>query len=265
MKFPIPADTHSIPSHGIATRRKGETGCGARSSRYGLTADLECDGTRHNFPVTLESGEVIEDLTKDELEHLVVLLRDVVHRRQEEELILMVDTMIDRLISGDTGEIASDARLAMPRIHEFWCRRTQHYDIAADDSDSDQGSMEALVHCTPSRYAAACNRSVHWPQVRPRSLPAQRHSDTSRDNGTFMYSGEDEGSDHDSYLAGRRGLCLICEENRLYAVPLSRPTQCSLCGKYMLWCEGCRHFTCPECYDAEVDGWRFGSQGSYED
>ena len=29
MKFPIPADTHSTPSHGIATGRRGETGCGA--------------------------------------------------------------------------------------------------------------------------------------------------------------------------------------------------------------------------------------------
>ena len=69
----------------------------------------------------------------------------------------MVDIMIDRLISGDTGAIASDARLAIPQIHEFWCRRTQHYDIAADDSDNDQGSMEAFVHGTSSRYATACS------------------------------------------------------------------------------------------------------------
>ena len=169
MKFPTPADTHSTPSHGMATGRKGETGCGARSSRDGLAADLECDGTHYNFPVTLESGEAIEDLTKDEVEHLVVVLRevvDVLYRRQEGELYLMVDMMIDRLTSGDTREIASDARLAVPQIHEFWRRRTQHYDIAADDSDSDQGSMEALVHGTPSRYATACsNRSVHWPRA----------------------------------------------------------------------------------------------------
>ena len=142
MKFPIPADTHSIPSHGIETGRKRETGCGARSSRDGFTADLECNGTHHNFPVTLESGEAIEDLAKDEVEQLVVMLRelvDVLCRRQEGELVLMVGTMIDRLISGDTGEITSDARLAIPRIHEFWCRRTQLCDIAADDSDSDEG------------------------------------------------------------------------------------------------------------------------------
>ena len=83
-----------------------------------------------------------------------------------------------------------------------------------------------------------------------------------------MASGEDEKSDHDSYLAGRGDLCLICEENPVYALPLSRPTQCSLCeddGMYVLWFEGCRCFTCPECYDAEVHGWRCGSQGSYED
>ena len=107
MKFPIPADTHSIPSHGTATGRKGETGCGARSSRDGLTADLECDGTHYNFPVTLESGEAIEDMTKDDVEHLVVMLRevvDVLYRRQEGELILVVDTMIDRLINGVTGK-----------------------------------------------------------------------------------------------------------------------------------------------------------------
>ena len=129
--------------------------------------------------------------------------------------------------------------------------------------------MEAPVHDTPSRYATACsNRSVHWPRVRPRSLPAERHSDPSCDNGALMYSGKDEESDYDSYLAGRGGLCLVCEENPVYALPLSRPTQCSLCedyGMYMLWCEGCRHFTCPECYDAEADGWCLGSQGSYED
>ena len=52
--------------------------CGARSSRDGLTADIECDGTEHNFPVTNESGEAIEDLTKDEVEHLLILLREVV-------------------------------------------------------------------------------------------------------------------------------------------------------------------------------------------
>ena len=209
---------------------------GPCSSRDGLTADLECDGTHYNFPVTHESGEAIEDLTKDEVEQLVVILRevvDVLYRRQEGELYLMVDMMIDRLISGDTEEIASDARLAIPQIHEFWCRRTQHYDIAADDSDRDQGSMEALVHGTPSRYATACsNRSVHWPRVRPRSLPADRHSDPSCDSGAHLYPGEDEESDHDSYLAGRGGLCLVCEENRVYALPLSRPTQCSLCENY---------------------------------
>ena len=177
----------------------------------------------------------------------------------------MVDMMIDRLISGDTEEIASDARLAISQNHEFWCRRTQHYDIGADDSDSDQRGMEAPVHGTPSRYATACcNRSVHWLRVRPRSLPADRHSDPSCDNGSLLYPGEDEESDHDSTLAGRGGLCLVCEENPVYALPLSCPTQCPLC-MYMLWCEGCRHFTCPECYDAEADGWCFGSQGSYED
>ena len=60
--------------------------CDACSSRDGLTADLECDGTHYNFPVTHESGEAIEDLTKDEVEHLVILLRelvDVLCRRQE--------------------------------------------------------------------------------------------------------------------------------------------------------------------------------------
>ena len=186
-------DTHSIPSHGIETGRKGETGCGARSSR-----DPECVGTHYNFPETLESGKAIEDLTKDEVEQLVVMLREVVD-------------------------------------DEFWCSRTQHYDIAADDSDSNEGSMEALVHGTPTSV---------------------------RDNGAFRYSGEDETSDHDSYLAGRGDLCLGCEENPVYALLLSRPTQCALCeddGMYMLWCEGCRCFRCPECYDAEVDGWRCGS------
>ena len=90
MSFPIPAETHSIPSHGIATGRKGETGCGVRSSRDGLTADIVCDGTHCNFPVTLESGEAIEDVTKDEVEHLMVMLRevvDVLYRRQEGELL----------------------------------------------------------------------------------------------------------------------------------------------------------------------------------
>ena len=184
--------------------------CEARSSRDGLTADLECDGTHYNFPVTHESGEAIEDLTKDEVEHLVVMLRevaDVLYRRQEGELYLMVDMMIDRIISGDTEEFASDARPANPQSHDFWFRRTLHYDIAADDSDSDQGGMEALVHGTPSRYATACsNRSVHWPRVRPRSLPADWHSDPSCDNSALMYPGEDEESDHDSYLAGMGGL-----------------------------------------------------------
>ena len=265
MKFPIPADTHSIPSHGTATGRKGETGCGARSSRDGLTADLECDGTHYNFPVTLESGEAIEDMTKDDVEHLVVMLRevvDVLYRRQKGELILVVDTMIDRLINGVTGKYIRRKTRHPPNFSAG----TQHHDIAADDSDSDQGGMEALVHGTPSRYATPHNnRSVHWPQVRPRSLTAERHSDTSCDNGAAIYSREDEESDHDSHLAGRGGVCLVCE---VYSLPLSRPTQCSLCeeyGMYMLWCEGCCHFTCPECYDAEVDGWRFGSQGSYED
>ena len=92
------------------------------------------------------------------------------------------------------------------------------------------GAPEAPVHGTPSRYATACcNRSVHWPRVRPRSLPADRHSDPSCDNGSLLYPGEDEGSDHDSYLAGRGGLCLVCDENPVYAFPLSCPTQCSLC------------------------------------
>ena len=225
--------------------------CEARSSRDGFTADLECDGTHYNFPMTHESGEAVEDLTKDEVEHLVTLLRDVVDVlcRQEVELYLMLDMMIDQLISGDTEEIASDARLAISQIHEFWCRRTQHYDIAVDDSDSDQGgAWKVPVHGTPSRYATACcNRSVHWPRVRPHSLPADRHSDPSCDYGALMYPGEDEESDHDSYLAGRSGLCLVCEENLVYALTLSCPTQCSLCedcGMYMLWCEGCRHFTC---------------------
>ena len=72
--------------------------------------------------MTHESGVAIEDLTKDEVEHVVILLREVVDvlcRRQEGELYLMVDMMIDLLISGDTEEIASDARLAISQIHEF--------------------------------------------------------------------------------------------------------------------------------------------------
>ena len=145
---PGSADTHSIPSHGIETGRKGETGCGARSSRDGFTADPECDGTHYNFPATLESGEAIEDRTKDEVEQLVVM-----------------------------REVVDD---------EFWCSRTQHHDVAADDSDSDEGGMEALVHGSLPRYATACsNRSVIWPRVRPRSLPAERYSDNSCDSGLW--------------------------------------------------------------------------------
>ena len=45
----------------------------------------------------------------------------------------------------------------------------------------------------------------------------------------YNYSGKEEKPDHDFYLAGRGDLCLVCEENPVYALPLSRPTQCSLC------------------------------------
>ena len=70
-KCPIRADTHS------------ETGCGARSSRDGFAAEVE------QLVVMLE--EVI----------------DVLNRRDKGELIAMVATMIERLLSGDTREIAS--------------------------------------------------------------------------------------------------------------------------------------------------------------
>ena len=106
--------------------------------------------------MTLERGEVVEetDLTKDEVEQLVVKLGeviDVLHRREEGELIAMVGAMVERLLSGDTREIASDVRHAIPRLHELWCGRIHHNDVAADDSASDDGSIEALVHGTPSR------------------------------------------------------------------------------------------------------------------
>ena len=49
--------------------------------------------------------------------------------------------------------------------------------------------------------------------------PADGHSDPSCDNGALLYPGEDEDSDHDSCLAGRGGLCLVCEENPENALP----------------------------------------------
>ena len=160
MKFSIPAGAHSVPLHGIDTGREVQTGCGARSSRDRFTAGLEWHGTHNDNSATRERGEAVEetDLTKEEVEQLLIKrgeVVDVLYRREEGEPIPMVGTMLERLLSGFTREIASDARHAIPRLHELWCWRTQHCDVAADDSDSDDAGMEALVHGTPSRYATA--------------------------------------------------------------------------------------------------------------
>ena len=78
-----------------------------RSSRDSVIAVIECDGTHFNDSVTLGTWDVIEetDLTKDEVEQLVVKLGevvDVLNRREAGELSPMAGTMIERLFSGLT-------------------------------------------------------------------------------------------------------------------------------------------------------------------
>ena len=167
--------------------------------------------------------------------------------REEGQVIPFVEMMMARLLGGDTSEIAADAGHTIPRLRELWCQRTQHYDLAADASDSDDVGIEALVHGTSSRHATACSdRSRLWLQARPRARHADWHRETCGDTGAYRNLEVAEESDHDSISLGR-GLCFICEDSFLCALPLSGPTQCSLCeddSMHMLWCEGCRCLTC---------------------
>ena len=60
------------------------------------------------------------DLASYEIEHMLKLLEDVAHmlywREEDEELIGMTHTMMDRLLDNDTAEIAEDARHAIPHL-----------------------------------------------------------------------------------------------------------------------------------------------------
>ena len=114
----------------------------------------------------------------------------------EKELIPMVGTLI-ALLSGDSREIAADARRAILRLYDLWCQKAQHCDLAADDSDKDFEGIEALVQGTPARYAVACSSNMN---SGARCGPGW-HRDTSGDGfRTSIYSVtcEAEESDHES-------------------------------------------------------------------
>ena len=117
-------------------------------------------------------------------------------------------------------DLLSDPRHAIPDS-------IQHYDFVADDSDNDDGSMEALVHGTPSRYATACsNRSGLWLKCGHVPFPPQ---------GTVTLLASKAPSETLGRLRSRTTTqillegVLVSEESCVYAIPLSRPTQCSLC------------------------------------
>ena len=102
------------------------------------------------------------DLISDEIEHLLKLLEDVAQmlywREEDEELIGIIHTMMDRLLDNDTAEIADYARHAIPHLHNIWCRN------ADDEGDSDEGDgFAALVHGTLERYATVCNSGPRRP------------------------------------------------------------------------------------------------------
>ena len=181
------------------------------TARDGIISDSDCE----------------KDLTKDEIVQLLSKLDEVVevlHMREEGQII---PWLMARLLGGDTCEIAADARHATHRLHELWCMRAQHYDLAADESDSDDVGIEALVHGTSSR-------------ARPPTRHADWHRETCGDTGALRNLEVAEESDQDSISIGSRGLWLICEDSFLCALTLSRPTQCHSARTTACTCSGVR-------------------------
>ena len=94
-----------------------------------------CSSCERDVLVFAEHGVTIHmgcgDLTSDETKHLLKLLEavaDVLYWREEdEELIGMIHTMMDRLLDNDTAEIADDARHPSPSQHLVRERPTQRF------------------------------------------------------------------------------------------------------------------------------------------
>ena len=95
----------------------------------------------HAAPVTEQPHHPRQgDLTMEERDRLMALLiavgDETYARCEDPELGELVEQLMDRLLEGDTLEVADDAREIIPRLNHLRCGTARRFDLTIDDSEA---------------------------------------------------------------------------------------------------------------------------------